>query len=132
MYDRPPNVGTARVDVRQRAVDIALTVIMQTEWLASRPTIVPIVAAGLDRPRHVHLVTNNVRRLADHIDRALEADPMVRRHTSEVVDAALVAAVTCRLFVNRWSRRQDADTERFNEDVQHLKHQVDEVLNALA
>jgi hypothetical protein len=128
VYDRPPNTGA----VRQRAVDIALTVIVQTEWLVSRPTIVPILAPNLDKPTHVHLVTDNVRRLADHIDRALEADPLVRRHTSEVVDAALIAAVDCRLFVNRWSRRLDTDSERFNEEVRQLRQRVDEVMRSLS
>jgi hypothetical protein len=112
-------------------VDIALTVIVQTEWLASRPTIAPIIAPNLDRPRHVHLVTANVRRLADHIDRALEADPLVRRHTSVVVDAALIAAMKCRLFVNRWSRRSDPDSERFNEEVRQLRQGVDDVMRSL-
>jgi hypothetical protein len=106
-------------------VNTALAVMVETEWLASRPTIPPIVAVGIDIAKHVRTVVRNVIHLADNLDRILESDITMRRHQSDVVDAAYIIAVDCRLFAIQWAAKQTADAEEFNANLRRLRLAVD-------
>lgn len=132
MYDRPPGSSASGRDALRRAVDIALTVAAQTEWLAGRPTIVPVIARELDVPPHIRGVATNAHNLADHLDQALEADMLVQHQDSDVVDVVSEVAARCRSFARRWSDSTDVDAARFNEEVARLRHDVDTALGSLA
>jgi hypothetical protein len=133
MYDRPLADGAGGVVAwrRARAIDIALTVAAQTEWLAGRPTIVPIVAPELDVSAHIRAVAVNANHLAEGLARTLQSDTLVQHQDSDVVDAVSDAVAKCRLFAHRWSSSQHTDTQRFNDDVAHLRHDVDQVMRSL-
>jgi hypothetical protein len=131
MYDRPPDDDGSGASVLRRAVDIALTVAAQTEWLAGRPMIVPIVAPGLDVPGHIRIVAANANRLADQLCGTLTSDLLVQHHNSDVVDIVSDVAMTCRLFADQWSSTPDADADRFNDDVLYLRQHVDRKIRSL-
>jgi hypothetical protein len=132
MYDRPPGRSASGRDALRRAVDIALTVAAQTEWLAGRPTIVPVIAPELDVPPHIQGVATNAGILADHLDQALEADMLVQHQDSDVVDVVSAVAARCRSFAQRWSASTDADAAQFNDEVAQLRRNVDTALGSLA
>jgi hypothetical protein len=131
MYDRRHRGIASDTSAARRAVDSALAVIVQTEWLASRPTIPLIVTPDLDVPSHVRKVAFNVHRLANDLDRALEDDE-VRHHQSSIVDAIFVIAVQCRLFVSRWAVADRVEASRFNVELRSLRNGVDKVLRSMA
>jgi hypothetical protein len=128
MHNRPHGTGT---EARRHAVDMAVVVMLQTAWLASRPMILPIVTTELDVPFQVETVVRNVSHLADGLDRILESDTTLRRHHSDVVDVLFVVAMNCRLFAIQWSETPDARADTFNDDLRRLRREVDLVVPSL-
>lgn len=131
VYDSPYDTRVSGAQARRHAVDVALAVMVQTEWLASRPLIPPIVTAELDVPIQVRDVVRHVCHLADDLDHILESDTTLRHHNSDVVDALFRIAVRCRLFAMEWSGTQDIDADTFNDALRALRREVDQVVYSL-